>query len=147
MRQNSEIRKTHLMFYGLSGEQARDMRYEIKSGLQGMYMGWGLTTCAVSGAEAAVKYIQDKENEDLEIVFYADACKGAYTPEQLLADAKVIAVALAAHPHKPWVVIETTAFEHLVPIYQSAGIFITGEMAEYAIFNRWNSQIKDEVAA
>lgn len=100
-------------------------------------MGWSLTSVVADSVAEVVNWIQT--HEDMEILFITNIINlGSYTLQ--------IAIALKAHKHQPWVVLDMGT-SHLRPFFEEYYVRVEEGMIEHVIFHRWNSQIVREKAS
>ena len=130
-----EDRVTMVLTIGQTIDQYQWWRDMIEGGLQSHHKGWSFGSGLKQTAKELVALI--KEREDIEIVFL-DSLDGRDTL-QWDAAAKLIADALIEHKHTPWVILDSK-LSHLKPIFTTTGIYVTNQMIESAIFDRWRSQ-------
>jgi len=137
-------RHANILIVGAIPDQDHWQRYksQIKSGLQGMHMGWSVVTNFADSIDDAITKID--RNPELRLVLILNEASQHYS--QMEKDVARIAQSLIRHPAKPWVLLNSD-LEYLEPVFQQADVKVeAGSMYEDIIFRRWVADC-DAVAA
>ncbi len=131
---------THILCFGVDPKTAQEIEARLKESLSDDPQRWSVEGADVQTLAQAIAYIE--ANPGLEVlVIPRQAFRGARTYPDMLADMEQLAVALAAHPHKPWVALNTDYCEDVEPIFEKTGVDVCTGYLSNIVRQRWRSQI------